>query len=90
LAIPHAKVNVRGVLANGISFSKVARPVEFEPGNPRKNARLIFTLAANDLDGHYENMERLGYLLLNPEALKGLQEAEDLESVRALSKRLGL
>lgn len=89
LAIPHTKVNARGVLKNAISFTKVRRAVEFEPGNPEKNARLIFTLAANDTDGHYENMERLSEMLLNPEALLGLQEADDLESVKRLAERIG-
>lgn len=90
LAIPHTKVNARGVIRNGISFTKVKEPVAFEPGNPAKNARLIFTLAANDMDGHYENMEKLGEMLLNEEVLQGLKEADDLESVRRLAERLGL
>jgi len=90
LAIPHTKVNAQGVRSNGISFTKVAKPVEFEPGNPKKSARLIFTLAANDMDGHYDNMERLSEMLLNEEALRGLQEADDLASVKLLSKRLGI
>lgn len=90
LAIPHTKINARGVHSNGISFTKVRKPVEFEPGNPQKNARLIFTLAANDMDGHYENMEKLGEMLLNEEMLRGLKEAEDLESVKHLSERLGI
>jgi len=89
LAIPHTKINARGVLKNAICFTKVHRAVEFSPGDPSKNARLIFTLAANDMDSHYENMERLGEMLLNPEALSGLQEADDLESVKCLAERLG-
>ena len=90
LAIPHTKVNARGVLSNGISFTKVRRPVEFEPGNPEKNARLIFTLAANDMDGHFAHMEKLSELLLDSEAFQGLQEADDLESIKRLAERLGV
>lgn len=90
LAIPHTNINARGVCSNGISFTKVARPVEFEPGNPEKNARLIFTLAANNMDEHYEHMKKLGEMLLCEEALRGLQEADNLESVKLLSERLGI
>lgn len=90
LAISHAKANSRGVNANGISFTKVKKPVEFEPGNPSKNARLIFTLAANDLEEHYQNMEKLSEMLLNPSLLLGLKEADDLENIRLLSERFKL
>lgn len=89
LAIPHTQTNARGVRANGINFTKVRRPVEFEPGNPAKNARLIFTLAANNVDEHIESMKRLSEMLLNEEIYLGLQQADDLNDIRHLAGRTG-
>ena len=90
LAIPHTMLKAHGVNGNGICFAKVREPVEFEPGNPEKNARLIFTLAACDRDEHYVNMRKLGKMLLNPEVLKGLKEADSVQDVQALSLQLGI
>ena len=90
LAIPHTKVNARGVNSNGINFNKVRRQVEFEPGNPEKNATLIFTLAANDLDEHYENMEKLSEMLLNPAVLEALKRSDSIEDVKSISEEFNI
>ena len=85
LAIPHTKANARGVNNSAISFTKVKKPVSFEPGNPEKDASLLFTLAARDLDEHYDNMEKLGNMLLNEELLSELNDINDLDSLRKLA-----
>ncbi len=90
LAIPHTKANARGVNTSAINFTKVRRPVEFEPGNPEKNARLIFTLAACNMDEHYENMEKLGAMLLNGDLLRDLAEVGNLEELAALADRYNM
>ena len=90
LAIPHTQANAKGVNRSAISFTKVRRPVSFEPGNPEKDASLLFTLAAKDIDAHHENMKRLGTMLLDENVLRGLNDVDDLESLRALADKYGL
>lgn len=81
VAMPHAKANIHGVNACAISFTKVDQPVSFEPGNPEKDVKLLFTLAANDMDEHFENMKKLSEVLLNTELLNELLEVTSIEEL---------
>lgn len=87
VAIPHAKANIRGVNACAISFTKVDQPVSFEPGNPEKDVKLLFTLAANDMDEHFENMKKLSEILLDSKLLDELLEVNSIEELIELADR---
>ncbi|MGE5613462.1 MAG: PTS sugar transporter subunit IIA [Bacillota bacterium] len=87
VAIPHAKVNVRGVNASAISFTKMLYPVSFERGNPEKDATLFFTLAASNIDEHYSNMEKLAGLLLNENILADLLAVNSLDELKAVADK---
>lgn len=87
VAMPHAKANIRGVNGCAISFTKVDEPVSFEPGNPEKDAKLFFTLAANNMDEHFENMIKLSELLLNEKLLEELLEVKTVEELAAVADK---
>jgi len=89
LAIPHTKAGAEGVARSAISFTKVRRPVSFEPGNPEYDACLLFTLAARDMDEHFENMEKLGNMLLDESLLRRLNDVNDIEALRRLADECG-
>ena len=64
--------NAVGVHDTAIGFMKLEQAISFEPGNPEKDAKVFFTLAAIDKDKHVENMEQLFDMLTNEELLEAL------------------
>ena len=89
LAVPHTKAGARGVLRSAVSFTKVKYPVAFEPGNSEKNASLLFTLAARDMDEHYANMERLSEMLMQGDLLQELAQVNDMGALQRLAEKYG-
>lgn len=84
VAMPHSTLGGEGVFKTGISFVKVNKPVQFDPNDREKDARLFFTLAATNNEEHLNNMVQLSELLMNEELVKDLLEVngdEDLEKV---------
>ncbi len=72
IAMPHSTESAQGVLKTAIGFMKVEEPVHFEEGNPEKDARLFFTLAAENHEEHLKNMMDLVELLQNEEIIEDL------------------
>lgn len=54
VAMPHSSAENSGVLGTGIGFTIMPNTVSFEEGNPEKDARLFFMLAAKDHDTHFQ------------------------------------
>lgn len=81
IAVPHSTVGAVGVNGTAICFMKVEEPVHFEEGNPEKDARLFFVLAAENPEKHLENMVQLADMLSDEafcEELLHVTCAEDL------------
>ncbi|MFD2306409.1 PTS sugar transporter subunit IIA [Enterococcus termitis] len=84
VAMPHSSEDSQGVLGTAISFTKMAQDVVFEEGNPEKNARLFFTLAAKNSEEHVENISKLSEMLMTEgliEALMTIETMADYEKV---------
>ena len=86
VAMPHSSEDSQGVLGTAISFTKMREDVVFEEGNPDKNARLFFTLAAKNSEEHMENIANLSEMLMTDGLIDALNEVEnqaDYEKVMA-------
>ena len=86
VAMPHSSEDSQGVLGTAISFTKMSQDVVFEEGNPEKNARLFFTLAAKNNEEHVENISKLSEMLMTDgliEALMTVETMEDYQKVMA-------
>lgn len=81
IAMPHAQRGGAGVNKSAIAFMKVEKPVAFAPGNPDKDARLFFSLAALDHDEHASNMRMLADLLLANGCVEALLKAKTKEDL---------
>lgn len=88
IAMPHAQEKARGVYKTGICFMKVEQPVEFEPGNPDKNAELFFSLAAADHTEHLEQMQKLAFVLLQPTVVERLLNITSIDELLELDDAL--
>jgi PTS system ascorbate-specific IIA component len=77
IAMPHSTENAEGVFKTGIGFMKVNTPVTFEKGNPEKDARLFFMLAASNHEEHLQNMMDLSEMLMNEDLVKDLLQASN-------------
>ena len=62
--------------------------MEFEPGNPDKNAEVFFALASSDHDEHLKNMEQLALMLLKPGIVDELTAVENEEDLVRLDELL--
>lgn len=87
IAMPHSSTGAIGVNKNHIGFMKVEEPVHFTPGDPEKDARLFFTLAAVDADRHLENMVKLSEMLMNDDLITALLEAKSDEDLLAIADK---
>lgn len=87
IAMPHAQEGAEGINETAIAFMKVEKPVEFEPGNPDRNARLFFTLASKDPDQHLENMGKLAEILGNEAMVADLLKAKNVEDLLAVDAK---
>ncbi|WP_367300477.1 PTS sugar transporter subunit IIA [Leuconostoc carnosum] len=79
VVMPHALATGPGVLGTGIGFAKFSEPVSFEKGNPEKQGKLFFTLAAKDEAQHLENIQNLMELLMTDGMIESLYEITTLE-----------
>ncbi len=71
MAMPHARPE-NGVIKTGISFLKVTNGVKFD--NVEKKVYLLFTLAAEDANGHQDAIAQLADFLDDEEKMKKLIE----------------
>ncbi|MBZ5978785.1 MAG: PTS sugar transporter subunit IIA [Leuconostoc gelidum] len=78
VVMPHALATGQGVLGTGIGFAKFSEPVSFEDGNPDKQGKLFFTLAAKDETQHLENIQNLMTLLMTDGMIEALSDIETL------------
>lgn len=76
--MPHALATGPGVLGTGIGFAKFSEPVSFEEGNPDKEGKLFFTLAAKDETQHLENIQNLMTLLMTDGMIEALSDIETM------------
>lgn len=76
IAMPHASTGAVGVHKNHIAFMKVEEPVHFDPNNSEYDARLFFTLAAENHEKHLENMVKLSEMLMNEDLAKELMDVK--------------
>lgn len=86
-AMPHSMECSQNANGTAISFMKVEQPVSFDPGDPEKNARVFFTLAAVDTQQHLENMQRLFTMLTNEALLNELLEVKSPEDLLLLQEK---
>jgi len=82
LAFAHARPSP-AVLSTGMSWVRLARPVEFghEANDP---VELVVGLAARDKGEHQAGMAALARLLADPDTSRALQDAPDAATVHAL------
>lgn len=84
VVMPHALATGPGVLGTGIGFAKFSEMVSFEEGNPEKQGKLFFTLAAKNEEQHLENIQNLMALLMTDgmvEALSNIETLDDFNQV---------
>lgn len=77
--MPHALATGPGVLGTGIGFAKFSEMVSFEEGNPEKQGKLFFTLAAKNEEQHLENIQNLMALLMTDGMIEALSNIETLD-----------
>lgn len=82
LAFAHARPSP-AVLSTGVSWVRLARPVEFghEANDP---VELVVGLAAKDKGEHQAGMAALARFLADPDTSRALQDAPDAATVHAL------
>ncbi len=90
IAMPHSTEGATGVLKTGISFMKVENAVHFDPNDPEKDARLFFTLAAENHEEHLNNMMELSEMLMNEELVKDLLEVKNDEDLKKVGEKYTL
>lgn len=79
VVMPHALATGPGVLGTGIGFAKFSEMVSFEAGNPEKQGKLFFTLAAKNEEQHLENIQNLMALLMTDGMIEALSNIETLD-----------
>ncbi|NYS23022.1 PTS sugar transporter subunit IIA [Leuconostoc sp. DB-1] len=79
VVMPHALATGPGVLGTGIGFAKFSEMVSFEEGNPEKQGKLFFTLAAKNEEQHLENIQNLMALLMIDGMIEALSNIETLD-----------
>lgn len=79
VVMPHALATGPGVLGTGIGFAKFSEMVSFEAGNPEKQGKLFFTLAAKNEEQHLENIQNLMTLLMTDGMIEALSNIETLD-----------
>lgn len=84
IAMPHAQGNAETVARSVVSFMKVERPVIFDADDRSKDARLFFTLAAQDSNSHLENMAALAEMLDNEALIADLLAANQIDDLRRI------
>lgn len=90
VAMPHSSEQSTGVFGTAISFTKMPGDVVFEEGNPEKNARLFFTLAAKNGDEHVENISNLSEMLMTDGLIEDLMDISTMEEYQTLIEKYQL
>ena len=88
--MPHSSAESEGVLGTGIGFTIMPERVSFEEGNPEKDAKLFFTLAAKDADSHMQNIANLSELLMMDEMVPDLLEVKTLADFEKVMEKHGM
>lgn len=84
IAMPHSTEGAIGCEDTAISFMRVEEPVDFDPADPDKKAKIFFSLAATDHEKHLKNIQDLMEILMNEEIVEELLNAsskDDLEKI---------
>lgn len=79
VAMPHSSAENSGVLGTGIGLTIMPNTVSFEKGNPEKDARLFFMLAAKDHDTHVKNISRLADMLMEDGMVDDLKKVKNMD-----------
>lgn len=90
VAMPHSSEESQGVLGTAISFTKLKEKVVFEEGNEEKDARLFFTLAAQNSEQHVENISKLSEMLMTDGVIEALMEADSIEDYKEVMTTFNL
>ncbi len=90
VAMPHSSAESAGVLGTGIGFTIMPERVSFEEGNPEKDAKLFFTLAAKDADSHMKNIANLSELLMMEDMVPDLLTIETLRDFERIMEKHGM
>lgn len=87
VAMPHSSAKNEGVLGTGIGFTLIPEVVSFEAGNPEKDARLFFMLAAKDAEAHMKNIGDLSEMLMEDDMIDDLMGIKTMEDyVKVMEK----
>lgn len=85
ICIPHAMAGGTGVNRSAVSLMVTQQAVSFEEGNPEKDARLFFVLAAKDADEHMANLVRLVEMLSDEEYVERILKTTSIEELKLLA-----
>lgn len=83
VAMPHSTENAAGVHKTGIGFMVSKQMIDFgvDEDGEKKEARLLFTLAACNPDEHLDNIQQLTEIFMNEPLLDALMEAETAQDI---------
>lgn len=87
VAMPHSSAENSGVLGTGIGFTIMPETVSFEDGNPEKDAKLFFMLAAKDHDAHVKNIANLSDMLMEDGMVDDLMKVKTMDDYRDVMKK---
>lgn len=79
VAIPHSTADKKGVFGTAISLTIFPKSIVFEEGNPEKNAKLFFMLAAKNQEEHMENISQLSEMLMLEGVVNDLVNVKRIE-----------
>ncbi len=82
IAVSHSQNDYSCVNKKGISLLVLKEPVYFES----QPVKILFTLASKEPNEHLDSMLRLSEMLLNPELVSELKEADSSEKLLELDK----
>lgn len=89
VAMPHSSAENEGVLGTGIGFTVMPEIVSFEEGNPEKDAKLFFMLAAKDGDAHMKNIADLSEMLMEDGMIDDLMGIKSMDDYVAVMEKHG-
>lgn len=89
IAMPHTTMGAKGVKSSAVCFMKVEQPVHFTEGDPENDARLFFSLAAQNPEEHLENMQKLAEELMTEGLTDDLLLCETEEDILKLEAKYG-
>lgn len=87
VAMPHSSSKNEGVLGTGIGLTIFPNSVSFELGNPEKEARLFFMLAAKDSKEHMQNIANLSDMLMSDGMLDDLLQVKDISDYKKVMEK---